>query len=59
MGTSIVPYVMPECSTCHNGCAVGTFRVGKNPEVFCSLICCKIFYCYPVPVISQLRKEGA
>jgi hypothetical protein len=49
------PYVHQDCHMCRD--TAQGIRVVGNPEVFCSMRCCKIFYSRPVEWISQHRKE--
>lgn len=57
--SNALPVRIPECSMCRETCTMGTYRVNKNPEVFCSLQCCRIFYGRPNSHISVHRKEAA
>ncbi len=44
MNTALVPYVMLECDCCNEAITDAAIRVSDTPEVFCSLVCAKIFY---------------
>lgn len=57
MGKALVAYHMPDCDTCDEGISDAPFLVLGNPELFCSLTCCKIFYLRSTRWISQHRKE--
>ena len=48
--------VAPECAMCR-GVAPANIAVIGNPEQFCSLLCCKIFYSRPTKWIDQHRRE--
>lgn len=57
MGKALAVYVMPSCDMCDEAITDAPFGVADNPELFCSLVCCKIFYCRPLRWIAQHRKE--
>jgi CO dehydrogenase/acetyl-CoA synthase beta subunit len=58
MGNAVAAssYVTPKCSMCQDAAPVKVCVVG-NPERFCSLTCCKIFYSRPTKWICQHRSE--
>jgi hypothetical protein len=51
-------YITPECSMCQDAAPAKVGVVG-NPEHFCSLVCCKIFYSRPAKWIIQHRREAS
>ena len=53
---AVQSYVTLECSMC-GGAAPGKIAVIGNPEQFCSLTCCKIFYSRPTKWVEQHRRE--
>ena len=59
MGQALIvkPYVTPGCDTCDTALGPGTYYVEGNPERFCDLTCCRIFYARPVTVIRKHREE--
>ena len=59
MGLALIarPYITPSCDTCDNALGPGATYVQGNPERFCDLTCCRIFYSRPLRSITQLRKE--
>ncbi len=50
-------YVCQTCDTCDATLGQRAYGVEGNPERFCDLTCCKIFYSRPMSVISKHRKE--
>ena len=59
MGKALIikPYVTPECDSCNEAVTQSPYAVHGNPERFCSLVCCKIFYAQPNAAIRQHRQE--
>jgi hypothetical protein len=59
MGQALVgrPSLMLSCDTCDTALEPGCCYVEGNPERFCDLTCCRIFYSWPVRVIRMLRAE--
>jgi hypothetical protein len=59
MGLALVarPYLALSCDTCDGALGPRCYYVEGNPERFCDLTCCRIFYSWPVTVIRKLREE--
>lgn len=59
MGTALIlrPYHYFTCDTCDVVLGKEFYGVHGNPERFCDLTCCKIFYSRPVGQISTHRRE--
>jgi hypothetical protein len=59
MGQALIAkrHVTPSCDTCDTALSPNAYYVEGNPERFCDLTCCRIFYSWPVKVISQRRRE--
>lgn len=56
MGRALI-CTMVACDMCDETVLGATYFVHGNPDRFCSLVCCKIFYSQPNKWIHQHRKE--
>lgn len=53
---AVKSYISPECSMC-SGNAPAKVRVVGNPEIFCGLQCCRIYYSRPNEWIREQRRN--
>jgi len=57
MGKALIKF-RPQCAACEETVEV-EFFVLDTPERFCSLVCAKIYFAYPIEYIRQQRREKA